>query len=508
MDQQTIKALVDELRSLLVGRMPGKVFQLNPLSLAIDFRLRDSRYLLISVEPALPRLHLIERRVRDLEKSSLALTPFAQLLKKELSNTKVESIEKHSDDRIVRFSFAGRDDFGENIRRTVVAQLTGRVANLFLLDEGNKIIGLLRAPLRSGQRVGDIYEIPARGTSPIAGSPTGQPAWGGAVREGLSESSDSPVQQLFHTAKFPSLSAAADAYYTSLTVKKAFDARTSTARAQLRKEISRNQTLLKNLRKDLASHANSEQQKQIGDLLLANLTTAERHGSIVKLVDYFADDAPTIEVEIDEHSSLQEEAARRFNSYSRSKRAVPRIKSRIATVETALKDLQVKQSLLDKIIAESDEVAFENFVGKGKAQRLPAAKRKVEAKIPGVRRYLSSDGYEILVGRTSRDNDRLTFKVARPNDLWLHAGDYPGSHVVVRNATRKKMPQRTIIEAAQLAAYFSRARKDTKVAIHYTQRKFLSKPKGAAPGLVRLSRFKTMNVEPKESVPRLSREVP
>jgi len=73
----------------------------------------------------------------------------------------------------------------------------------------------------------------------------------------------------------------------------------------------------------------------------------------------------------------------------------------------------------------------------------------------------------------------------------------------VRNSSRQEIPQRTIIEAAQLAGYFSQARKDLKVAIHYTPRKFLSKPRGAAPGLVRLSKFKTMNVEPKESIKRI-----
>jgi len=120
-----------------------------------------------------------------------------------------------------------------------------------------------------------------------------------------------------------------------------------------------------------------------------------------------------------------------------------------------------------------------------------------------VRRYVSSDGYEILVGRTSRDNDHLTFKVARPNDLWLHAADYGGSHVVVRNSTRKDVPHRTIIEAAQLAAQFSQARKDPKVDVHYTQRKFVSKPRGSAPGLVRMTRFKNITVAPKEGVERI-----
>jgi predicted ribosome quality control (RQC) complex YloA/Tae2 family protein len=107
------------------------------------------------------------------------------------------------------------------------------------------------------------------------------------------------------------------------------------------------------------------------------------------------------------------------------------------------------------------------------------------------------------VGRTARDNDHLTFKMAKPNDLWMHTGDYSGSHVVVRNATRKDVPHRTIIEAAQLAAHFSRARKDPKVDVHYTQRKFVSKPKGAVPGLVRMTRFKNITVEPKEGIERV-----
>jgi predicted ribosome quality control (RQC) complex YloA/Tae2 family protein len=126
-----------------------------------------------------------------------------------------------------------------------------------------------------------------------------------------------------------------------------------------------------------------------------------------------------------------------------------------------------------------------------------------DKKIPGTRRYFSSDGYEILVGRTARDNDHLTFKIAKPNDLWLHAADYPGSHVIVRNSTRKDVPYRTLIEAAQLAAHFSQANKDPKVDIHYTPRKFVSKVKGSAPGLVRLLRFKTVIAAPREAGERV-----
>src|ERR1700704_6680510 len=103
MDDQSIKHLVAEIEPLLLGRAPGKIFQLSPMSMVIDFRLRDHGDLFISVEPAQPRMYLVRRRVRDLEKQSIPLTPFAQVLRKELSGTTVRSIRKDPDDRVVWF---------------------------------------------------------------------------------------------------------------------------------------------------------------------------------------------------------------------------------------------------------------------------------------------------------------------------------------------------------------------------------------------------------------------
>jgi predicted ribosome quality control (RQC) complex YloA/Tae2 family protein len=261
------------------------------------------------------------------------------------------------------------------------------------------------------------------------------------------------------------------------------------------------------LQKDLATHADADGNKRLGDLLLANLTTARRIGNRVVLIDYFAADAASIEVDVDENLTLQEEAARRFALYSRSKRAVQQINSRIEMVRSEIAKLDSRLALLEEIIARRDDAALAEFnAKKSPPAPLGAARgqgKKEAKKIPGTRRYLSSDGFEILVGRAARDNDHLTFKVAKPNDLWLHAADYGGSHVVIRNSTRKEIPHRTIIEAAQLAAHFSQARKDTKVDVHYTQRKFLSKPKGSAHGLVRLTRSKNITVEPKEGVERV-----
>ena len=104
-----------------------------------------------------------------------------------------------------------------------------------------------------------------------------------------------------------------------------------------------------------------------------------------------------------------------------------------------------------------------------------------------MRHYRSSDGYEVIVGRTARDNDSLTFRVARPNDLWLHAGDYPGSHVIVRNSTRKEIPHRTVIEAAQLAANLVRRRIQWSGRLHTTRNTLQTRRGGS--GLISMSSF-------------------
>ena len=487
MEDQTLTEIVAEIEPLLVGRAPGKIFQLGPLSLAIDFRLRHHGYLFISVEPAQPRMYLVKRRVRDLEKQSVALTQFAQGLRKELSDTTVRTIRKDSGDRIVRLQFSGVDELGSMKGSTMIIQLTGRSANLFLIDPNGVITHQARPRKGIGQKTGEVYQEP-----PTPGSP---------------RVATKDAQRM--KTSVASASEAADAYFSSLLVDQAFDNRVGSARAELRKKISRQKQLLKQLEKDLSSHSNAEQQKRLGDLLLANLSTAQRNGKRVVLIDYFTADASPIEIEIDEQLTLQEEASRRFALYSRSKRAVQQITARIRSIRAELETLDSTHEALEKIIVERDEAALEKFLALSSPHALsvpPASaggRRKPEKKIAGVRRYVSSDGFEILVGRAARDNDHLTFKVAKPNDLWLHAADYGGSHVVVRNATRKDVPHRTIVEAAQLAAQFSQARKDPKVDVHYTERKFVSKPKGSAPGLVRLMRSRNITVEPKEAAERV-----
>lgn len=459
MHPQLLQNVVAELQTNLTGRYLGKIFQLTPVSFAFDFGLRGE-FLFVSVDPASPRMYLIRRRQRDLEKQSLQLGTFAQLLRSKFSGHPITAVEKDPADRIVRLGFGSQ---------TLVAQLTGRTADLFLLDETNQIEAALRT------RIEGIYQPP--------------PVREIRVEENFREASGSPSEF-------------ADAYYSSLDETREFDARANAVRSKLLKSLRQKEKLKENLEKDLASHGDPEEHKRIGDLLLANVSTAKRRGNKVTLSDYYADGTPSIEIEIDENVSLQDEAAQRFRQYGKAKRAREEIAERMVQIDREIAQLSRQLQEISRILKEKDETALAPFIEE-KSPR-PTKSKQPPQPIPGVRRYLSTDGYEILVGRAARDNDHLTFKVAQPNDLWLHSGDYPGSHVVVRNPTRKEIPHRTIVEAAQLAGKFSQASEDTKVVIHYTPRKFLSKPKGSTPGLVRLSRFKSITVEPKEGVDRIS----
>ena len=474
MHQELIRRVVEELRPSLSGRFLGKIYQLTPLSFAFDFGLRGG-FLLVSLEPSSPRLYLIERRGRDLQKASIQLAHFGQLLRARTNGCALVSVEQDPLDRVVRLGFRCEADASATGIRTLVIQLTGRTANLFLVDESNRIEAVLRGP--RGQLPGEIYSPPpaaveSESRNDLREVPSGSP------------------------------SAYADAYYAAIDAAKAFDSRAGTLRSRLRTQLQRQLKLKEHLDRDLAGHGDPEEHKRAGDLLLANVATAVRDGTKVLVVDYYSEGAPQIEFQIDENTSLQDEAAHRFRLYTKAKRAREEIAARLTNVAREIEQIESRSQQLEKIISERDAVALESF--EKPAPTAKTSKRQPETKsIPGVRRYLSTDGYEILVGRTARDNDTLTFRIANPNDLWMHTGDYPGSHVVIRNPTRKEIPHRTIIEAAQLAGRFSQASEDAKVVVHYTERKFLSKPKGSAPGLVRLSRFRSITVEPKEAISRL-----
>src|ERR1051325_3433001 len=158
MHQGLIQRVVDELRPALTGRFFAKIFQLSPLSFAFDFGLRGE-FLFVSVDPSSPRLYLIRRRTRDLEKQSVPLTAFGQFMRSRLAGAHVVNISQDPLDRIVRLTFRIDDEAAVVFRRLVI-QLTGRTADIFVLDELNRITAVLREQGQS--RMQEIYQPPPR----------------------------------------------------------------------------------------------------------------------------------------------------------------------------------------------------------------------------------------------------------------------------------------------------------------------------------------------------------
>ncbi len=473
MDLTTITAIGKEIESALKGHRFGKIFQLSRTDLAIDFRSPDSRYLFVSTEPGNPRVYLIRRKLRDLEKSSGTPGNFSLIMRKQLSGAELSSVEQIDGERVLLFRFRAEDDLGNDVDYTLAAQLTGASANLFLLDSESKIIDSMRQTRGNGQQSGEMYEPPERKKPAIAKEKV--PLKLSELRS-LSERLDVEDQARSEASGFQSLANA--------------------ARSKVKQEISKREKLLRKLEGDLAGHGEADKWKRYGDLLLANTSSARRQGETVFVTDYFDEQAPEISITIDENDSLTGAAEKFFKRYTKARNAGQEIEKRKQTIEKELGRFTKVLGELEKAIEVGDEDLINEIGGIKKPAEAKRPQKRTETPT-GTRSFVSSDGFEILVGKKAKDNDFLTFRIAKSLDTWMHAADYPGSHVVIRNPNRKEIPHRTLLEAAQLAAFYSRGKLQPKAAVHYTQKKFVNKPKGSAPGLVSLASFKTVLVEPK-----------
>lgn len=472
MNLATIRAIRAELESSLLNRRFGKVFTVSRFQLVIDFRLQGPSYLFISVEPSMPRMYLINRRLKDLEKLSVNPNSFAVFIQKRLAGAYVIAIDQIGNERVLTLDLSGTDELGVVRSFSLIVQLTGRSANIFLLDEHKQILESLRETAGPGQQEGDIYSPPTRTEERQAVINEDIPKINGT----LSETLDEIYLANAHAARMRSLA--------------------SSARSNVRRKITKHERLAGKLDADAAGHGDADKWKRYGDLLLASSAAAIRHGDHYVVVDYYDEELPEIMIPAEENAGVTETAEKYFRRYTKARNAAVEIAERRKQLERELARLRTDEARLDAAIADGDEAAINEFSEKKKPE-IPEKARNVSDTSSFARSFISSDGFEILVGKKAKDNDHLSFRIAKSLDTWMHAADYPGSHVVVRNPNRKDVPPKTLLEAAQLAAFYSRGRAQTKAAVHYTQKKFVNKPRGAAPGLVSLASFKTILVEPR-----------
>ncbi|SHJ61623.1 Predicted component of the ribosome quality control (RQC) complex, YloA/Tae2 family, contains fibronectin-binding (FbpA) and DUF814 domains [Anaerobranca californiensis DSM 14826] len=245
---------------------------------------------------------------------------------------------------------------------------------------------------------------------------------------------------------------------------------------------------------ELNQYQNFHKYKEIGDLLMANLHQIKKGMAEITLFNYYTSEEERIK--LDPSLSPIANCQNYYKKHSKGKRGLEIVKENIENVQGEIAYLD---SLLH-FISEADnsntlqeieqELIKENYL---KPKIKPIKKdRNLTQSLP--LEFTSKDGFKILVGKNNKQNDLLTLKIAKKGDLWLHTKDLPGSHVIVKNGT--KAPETTIIEAANLAAYFSKAKHSSKVAVDYTDVKNVFKPKGAKPGMVNYVDFKTIYITP------------
>lgn len=310
---------------------------------------------------------------------------------------------------------------------------------------------------------------------------------------------DSP----FVATPFPGPSEAAEAGYGLLERLRDFKDLRDHHEALVRKEIERLATLQVKLEAELSGARGSDRFRRLGEALLAGLSAARVEKDRAIVPDPYDADGEPLAVPINPALPLHENARLLFNRYKKGKRGVATIEKRLDAVRARLaqwRALQVPAAAV-RTPADLDRLR-EAMAGLGLVHAprppkggLPPRPKEAPAR---VRRYTSPDGLAILVGRSGEENDTLTFRVASPWDFWLHAAGRPGAHVVVRNPKRlKTLPERSLRVAAEIAAFHSGARQESKVEVHYTQRKHIHKKKGMPGGQVLLRRFRTIQVAPR-----------
>ena len=320
MNNATLEKITVELKNELIGQKFGRIFSLKKLQFAIDFRLHDSKFLFISLEPSAPRIYFIKRKLKELEKESKNPSQFVLFLRKRLSNAELKSVEKFDNERIIKFGFTARNDLGQIEVYSLIVQLTGRSANLFLLDKNDFILDSLRENSGEGQQIANKFSPPDR-------------------PENLQT-----AESAFSQNDFKTLSEALDFHYLEIEAEKEFQSKAKSAESKINAEIKKREKLVKKLKQDLENHGEAEKWKRFGDLILANLANAERRENKIIVTDYFDENLPEIEIEAAENISLTEAAEKYFKRYTKARNAKEEISKRLLILDSELEKLLAEKA--------------------------------------------------------------------------------------------------------------------------------------------------------------------
>lgn len=556
-------AMVAELSAALVGGKVSKIQQPYPTELVMTIRANGQNLpLLISANPQFARIQV----TRIPFTSPAVPSTFTMTLRKYLAAAKLTALTQVASDRIIHMDFSTRDELGDDMQLRLVIEIMARHSNITLVNVGtNRIIDLIRHVPADENRYrllmpgADYVPAPAQDKlDPFTASAADytdlltrrdEPAEQLAqaiqsrfqgfdrvsavelatrVQKGLGDAPwraflsgfDHPEptvtagKKMVYTAlpystlegtvtKYPTLSAMLDAFYAQKAERERVQAVGGTLIRVLKTNINRLETKMKKFAQGLAESDRADELRLRGELLTTYLQQVPRGAKSVELPNYY-DEMRPLKIALQPELGPNQNAQKYYTRYQKLRKSVSHIHEQMATTQEELDYLQGILTLVD-IAAPKDLEDIRTELEAAGYIRRPAKNKRKRPKVAQPDTFWASDGTKILVGKNNLQNDQLTLKTAAKTDIWLHAKDVPGSHVIVTDANPS---EETLLEAANLAAYFSRSRHSAHVPVDTIQVKRIKKPNGAKPGFVIYTGQTTVSVTPDEDLVNKMKQVP
>lgn len=545
-------AIVHELDQALTSGRVAKVSQPYPAELILTIRAhRHNQALLLSANPTYPRIQITKIPYNN----PAVPTNFTMTLRKYLEGAILHSIEQVGNDRIIKLTFDTRDELGDSQQLVLVSEIMARHSNISLINQKTgKIIDTIKHVGSDQNRVrlllpGATFKMPPKQNKNNPYLPN--QIYSDLVRqcndpeelahqlqqsyEGLgtdtardfanrllaSDHLPTTYQQFIQhfnnpdpviingqrkkfmafpplnvdpstLQSFTTLSELLDSYYA----QKAQQDRSKELAGQvikvIKNELKKDRRKVKKLQQQLVDASEADRYRIRGEILTTFLGKVTRGSKEVTLPNFYDNNKP-LKIALSPELSPSRNAQKYFTKYDKLKSSVAYVNEQLKITNEEIDYFENIQSQIDlaspadiqEIRVELQEQGYIKNKHKGKK------KRKVRASKP--EQFHTSDGTLVLVGKNNMQNDRLSFKIANKNEIWLHVKDIPGSHVVIRSTDPS---EQTILEAAQLAAYFSKGRNSDNVPVDYLPVKRLHKPNGSKPGFVTFTGQKTLYVTP------------
>ena len=285
-----------------------------------------------------------------------------------------------------------------------------------------------------------------------------------------------------------------DDYYYELDNKNKINQRVASLIKSMNTKIDRNRKKVQKQRNELLNAEDRDKYKIYGELILANLHKQPEDHKL-KVVNYYDPEQKEIIIPLDPKLNLSQNSQKFFKRYNKLKKAEEELQK---FIDESLNEIQYLENILYSIeacetIEDLDEI-YNELIAKGLMKRKSKVKKEKEFK-PDFITYISSEGHEILVGRNNLQNDALTFKIAKKDDYWFHAKNMPGSHVIIKT-NGDELTDEEYVEAAQIAAYYSKGKSSGAVEVDYTKKSNIKKPPNAKPGFVIYDTNYSMLVKP------------